>query len=132
MHDARCTAAHPRMVLVGQRMSHDNTSIGIMNYIRLHVVIENIRIEQNDTTKRQEASDEIVNNVMINRNPRETENMAKRVKRETTQKRLGENCEVEQGRKKGQEKLKESPFAELKFRGMEDPETPHQSTIVTV
>ena len=58
------------MVLVGQRMSHDNTSIGIMNYIRLHVVIENIRIEQNDTTKRQEASDEIVNNVMINRNPR--------------------------------------------------------------
>ena len=44
--------------------------MGIMNYIRLHVVIENIRIKQNNTAKRQEASDEIVNNVMITHNPR--------------------------------------------------------------
>lgn len=57
-------------------MSHVNTSIGIMNYIlRLHtVVIENIRTKQNNTAKRQEASDEIAGDVMITHNLREVEN----------------------------------------------------------
>jgi len=74
MHDTWCTAAHPRAVLVGRRMSHVNTSMGIMNYIRLHVVIEYIRIKRKNTAKRQEASDEIVINVIITHNPREAAN----------------------------------------------------------